>query len=47
MRLQDAASQYATFRKSLGERFSVNGLTLNGFCRAVGADAQLAEVTSK
>ena len=44
MSLCDALSQYETFRKSLGERFSVNGHILAGFCRAIGPDTLLARI---
>ncbi len=44
MKLCDALSQYETFRKSLGERFSVNGNILAGFRRAIGPDTLLAGI---
>lgn len=45
MTLRAAVTQYVTFRKSLGERFSVNELALATFCRALGESASLADIT--
>jgi hypothetical protein len=43
--LWSAVEQYATFRKTLGERFRVNGQILKAFCRAIGEGATLADVS--
>ncbi len=45
MTLRSTVEQYATFRKTLGERFKVNAQILNAFCRAIGDDAVLADVS--
>jgi integrase/recombinase XerD len=42
--LQRIAEQYATFRKTLGERFGVNGRLLKAFCRAMGEDIDVANI---
>jgi integrase/recombinase XerD len=44
--LQIIVDQYASFRKTLGERFRTNGQVLAAFCRAMGQDARLADVSS-
>jgi integrase/recombinase XerD len=36
---------YAVFRKTLGERFAVNGRYVKAFCRAMGTDIDIAEVS--
>lgn len=46
MILQIIVDQYASFRKTLGERFRTNGQVLAAFCRAMGQDANLADVSS-
>jgi integrase/recombinase XerD len=43
--LQSIVEQYATFRKTLGERFGVNGCLLKAFCRAMGQDTNVADVS--
>ena len=45
MILQIIVDQYASFRKTLGERFETNGQVLAAFCRAMGQDANLADVS--
>ncbi len=45
MTLQRIAEQYAGFRKTLGERFGVNGRLLKAFCRAMGEDIDVANVS--
>jgi integrase len=45
MNLQMICQQYAGFRKTLGERFSVNGRILKAFCRAMGPDIDIADVS--
>ncbi len=47
MTLRIIVEQYATFRKTLGERFQVNGQVLKAFCRAMGEGAILADVSSE
>jgi integrase/recombinase XerD len=44
MTLHLLCEQYAAFRKSLGERFAVNGRYVKAFCRAMGSDIDIAEV---
>ena len=46
MILKIIVDQYASFRKTLGERFGTNGQILAAFCRAMGQDANLADVSS-
>src|SRR6516165_6355733 len=45
MKLQAICERYATFRKTLGERFKTNGIQLNAFCRAMGPNVDIAEVS--
>ena len=45
MKLQAICERYATFRKTLGERFKTNGIQLNAFCRAMGPSIDIAEVS--
>jgi integrase len=45
MTLQMICQQYAAFRKTLGERFKVNGTHLKAFCRAMGPDIDIANVS--
>jgi integrase/recombinase XerD len=45
MNLQMICQQYAAFRKTLGERFKVNGAHLKAFCRAMGPDMDIADVS--
>jgi integrase/recombinase XerD len=47
MKLDLVGQQYAAFRKSLGERFIINGRYVKAFCRAMGSDADIAEVSSE
>jgi integrase/recombinase XerD len=47
MTLQSVVEQYTAFRKTLGERFRVNGQVLNAFCRAMGQGANLADISSE
>ena len=45
MTLHLLCQQYAAFRKALGERFAVNGRYVKAFCRAMGSDIDIAEVS--
>jgi len=45
MTLQTICQQYAAFRKTLGERFKVNGTHLKAFCRAMGPDIDIAHIS--
>jgi site-specific recombinase XerD len=45
MTLNLVCQQYAAFRKTLGERFAVNGRYVKAFCRAMGSDIDIAEVS--
>jgi integrase/recombinase XerD len=45
MNLQMICQQYVAFRKALGDRFVVNGNQLKAFCRAMGADIDIADVS--
>ena len=45
MNLHMICQQYAGFRKALGERFKVNGSQLKAFCRAMGPDIDIADVS--
>src|SRR5216684_5928692 len=45
MNLQAICEQYAAFRKTLGERFETNGCQLKAFCRAMGPNIDIAEVS--
>jgi integrase/recombinase XerD len=47
MKLQSICEQYAAFRKALGERFEVNGRQLKAFCRAIGQDIDITNVSSE
>src|SRR6266702_8070819 len=47
MKLQTICEQYAAFRKTLGERFEVNGRQLKAFCRAMGPNLDIADVSSE
>jgi integrase/recombinase XerD len=44
MNLQHVVEEYATFRRTLGERFGVNGNVLKAFCKALGEDTALQDV---
>jgi integrase/recombinase XerD len=44
--LANACEQYGAFRRTLGERFEVNGRQLRAFCRFMGPDTTIAEVSS-
>jgi integrase/recombinase XerD len=44
MTLQHVVEEYATFRKTLGERFRVNGQVLKAFCKAMGHGIALVDV---
>jgi hypothetical protein len=44
MTLQHVVEEYATFRKTLGERLRVNGQVLKAFCKAMGHGTALADV---
>src|SRR6266478_2484533 len=45
MNLQAICEQYAAFRQTLGERFETNGRQLKAFCRAMGLNIDIAEVS--
>jgi len=45
MNLQLICKQYAAFRKTLGERFVTNARTLKAFCRAMGPEIHIADVS--
>src|ERR1700758_3468605 len=47
MKLQSICEQYAAFRKALGERFEVNGRQLKAFCRAMGQNIDITNVSSE
>jgi integrase/recombinase XerD len=44
MNLEHVVEEYATFRRTLGEKFGVNGKVLTAFCRAMGDDTALRDV---
>jgi integrase/recombinase XerD len=45
MKLQSICKQYAAFRRALGERFEVNGRHLKAFCRAMGQNIDIKNVS--
>lgn len=45
MKLQAICERYAAFRKTLGERFETNGRQLKAFCRTMGPNLDVAEVS--
>jgi len=45
MNLQILCEQYAAFRKTLGERFEVNGRQLKTFCRTMGPNLDIDDVS--
>ena len=45
MKLTLVYQQYAAFRRALGERFAVNGRYVKAFCRVMGSDIDIAEVS--
>ena len=45
MKLDLVCQQYAAFRKALGERFAVNGRYVKAFCRVMGSDIDISEVS--
>ena len=45
MNLRTLCEQYAAFRKTLGEAFEVNGSQLKAFCRAMGQNLDIADVS--
>lgn|GEM_PF-3171639 len=45
MTLANACEEYGAFRKTLGERFETNGRQLRAFCRFIGPDATIANVS--
>jgi len=45
--LANVCEQYGAFRKTPGERFEVNGRQLKAFCRLMGPDATIADVSSE
>jgi site-specific recombinase XerD len=44
MTLLHVVEEYAAFRRTLGEKFGVNGQVLRAFCKAMGKDASLQDV---
>ena len=46
MILANACEQYGAFRRTLGERFEVNGRQLKAFCRFMGPGTTVADVAS-
>jgi site-specific recombinase XerD len=46
MTLNEIARQYVAFRKSMGDDFSSAQSVLKTFCRRVGEDTELADVTA-
>lgn len=46
MTLANACEQYGAFRKTLGERFETNGRQLRAFCRFMGPDTTITDVSS-
>jgi site-specific recombinase XerD len=46
MILANACEQYAAFRRTLSERFEVNGRQIKAFCRFMGPDTTIADVAS-
>jgi hypothetical protein len=44
MTLEHVVEEYAAFRKTLGEKFRVNGNVLKAFCKAVGTGLALADI---
>jgi site-specific recombinase XerD len=47
MKLQTICERYAAFRKTLGERFEVNGRQLKAFCRAMAPNIDIADVSAE
>lgn len=47
MNLQNSCEQYAAFRKTLGERFEVNRSQLKAFCRGLGQNIDIADVSAE
>jgi integrase/recombinase XerD len=45
MNLQMICQRYVAFRKTLGDRFVVNGNQLKAFCRAMGPEIDIADVS--
>jgi len=45
MKLQTICERYAAFRETLGERFEVNGRQLKAFCRAMGREIDITDVS--
>ena len=45
MNLRAICEKYSAFRKTLGERFETNGRQLKAFCRAMGPNIDIAEVS--
>jgi integrase/recombinase XerD len=44
--LASACEQYGAFRKTLGERFETNARQLRAFCRFMGPNTTLADVSA-
>jgi len=47
VKLQQLIEQYITYRQALGERFKTNAIQLRAFGRAVGGQADIADVRSE
>ena len=47
MRLRTAVNQFIAYRQSLGADFTTNAITLNAFVRAMGKDANFADVKTE
>ncbi len=47
MQLEVAVSKYTAYRKALGERFHVNAQILKSFCRSVGGEVPIREISSE
>jgi len=47
MNLQMICQQYVALRKTLGDRFVVNGNQLKAFCRAMGPEIDIADVSTE
>jgi site-specific recombinase XerD len=44
MKLEHVVREYAAFRKTLGEKFAVNGSVLKAFCKAVGTGSTFKDI---
>jgi integrase len=46
VKLKEIIDKYIAYRKSMGEKFYTNGLYLNAFCRFMGSDFAIADVSA-